>query len=285
MTNSPFIFFGTPGVAEKTLSKLIESGVVPALVVTNPDSRRGRGMELQPSPVKVLAESQNIPVYTPDTLDASAQEKILAEHPEYAIVVAYGKILPEVLITAFPKGILNVHYSLLPKYRGATPTESALLHGDEVTGVTVQKMVYKLDAGDIVAQRTTPIAPDETVCELRPRLIDLGAELLVETLPEYLKGNIELRSQDESETTHSGKLKKEDGLLDLDAPDEENWNKYRAYKEWPGTYLFAFRNGKEVRLKITDATLGNGGEFIIRRVIPEGKKEIDYETFVRSLSI
>jgi len=273
MTN--FVFFGTPYVAEETLSRLLEAGFTPSLIVTNPDARRGRGMELQPSPVKALAEKHDIPVYTPETLDADAQKKILSHAPEYAVVVAYGKIFPEELIQAFPKGVLNVHYSLLPKYRGATPTEAALLHGDTVTGVTVQKMVKELDAGDIIAQKEVRIEPFDTTIELRPKLIDAGANLLVETLPHYLDGSISPTPQDHSEATRCGKLTKADGLLDIDASAIENWNTYRAYKEWPGTYFFK----DEKRIKITDATLTPEGVFEIRKVIPEGKKETDYTTF------
>ncbi|MBX2866940.1 methionyl-tRNA formyltransferase [Candidatus Kaiserbacteria bacterium] len=272
---SNFVFFGTPYVASETLSHLIEAGFTPSLVVTNPDARRGRGMELHPSPVKVLAEEYNIPVLTPEKLDEDTQKEILLGNPEYAIVVAYGKIFPEELINAFPRGVLNVHYSLLPKYRGATPTEAALLHGDAVTGVTVQKMVKELDAGDVIAQREIPIDPLETTLELRPRLITLGAELLVETLPKYLDGSITPIAQDHSKATKCGKFTKSDGLLDLDAPAIENWNKYRAYKEWPGTYFFK----GDKRVKITDATLTPNGVFQILKVIPEGKKEVDYATF------
>ena len=274
-----FVFFGTPYVAKETLAALIDAGFIPSLVVTNPDARRGRGMELQPSPVKVLAEEHNIPVLTPEKLDAETRKSILASNPDYAVVVAYGKIFPETLIEAFPKGVLNVHYSLLPKYRGATPTEAALLHGDAVTGVTVQKMVTELDAGDIIAQQEISIPPTDTTLELRPKLIALGAALVVETLPAYLSGEITPVPQDHAAATHSGKFSKEDGLLDLSAPAEENWNKYRAYKEWPGTYFFVERNEKTIRVKIADATFTTDGRFQILRVIPEGKKEMDYTTF------
>jgi len=266
-----FVYFGTPTVARDTLATLLERGFVPALVVTSPDAPSGRGLVLTPSPVKELALAHDIPVLTPEKLDAVALGAITAYHGDYALCVAYGKIFPETLIAAFPLGVLNVHYSLLPKYRGATPLEAALLAGEHETGVTIQKMVKELDAGDSIAQETTPIATGETARELRPRLIELGATLLADTLPAYLAGNVVPKVQDASFVTHSHKLKKEDGLLSLDAPAHENWNKYRAYADSIGTYFFE----NEKRMKITKASLANG-KFIIERVIPEGRNEMGY---------
>lgn len=267
----PFAYFGTPGVASDTLALLIERGFVPAVVVTSPDAPKGRGLALTPSPTKTLALAHTIPVMTPEKLDPEAITAISAFGCEYAICVAYGKIFPEELISVFPRGVLNVHYSLLPKYRGATPLETALLRGESETGVTIQKMVKELDAGDILAQEATPVAPDETARELRPRLIELGARLLADTLPEYLEDNIALVPQDATRATRAYKIKKEDGLLSLDAPAEENWNKYRAYADSIGTYFM--KDGK--RVKITKASFKNG-TFVIERVIPEGKRETAY---------
>ncbi|MHB1163033.1 MAG: methionyl-tRNA formyltransferase [Minisyncoccota bacterium] len=273
-----FAYFGTPHVAATTLAILLEQGFTPALVVTSPDAPRGRGLVLTPSETKTLALAQNIPVLTPEKLDAEALTAIRAYGCAYALVVAYGKIFPEELIAAFPKGVLNVHYSLLPKFRGATPLESALLAGENETGVTVQKMVKEMDAGDIIVQEATSIAPDETARELRPRLILMGAEILATSLPQYLSGDIVPTPQDASQATRAYKLKKEDGLLDLSAPATENWNKYRAYADTIGTYFF--ENGK--RVKITDASFKDG-RFLIERVIPEGKREMHYADFPTSV--
>jgi len=270
-TTPKFVYFGTPNVASDTLAFLIEHGFVPALVVTSPDAPRGRGLVLTPSPTKILALAHNIPVLTPEKLDADAMTAIRSYECDYGICVAYGKIFPEDLIASFPKGVLNVHYSLLPKYRGATPLETALLSGESETGVTIQKMVKELDAGDIIAQEATNILPGETARELRPRLITLGAELLVATLPKYLEGEITPTPQDATLATRAFKIKKEDGLLDLTTPAEENWNKYRAYADSIGTYFF--KDGK--RMKITNAEFASG-EFRVLRVIPEGKKEVAY---------
>lgn len=272
-----FAFFGTPSVASETLATLIERGFTPALVVTSPDAPRGRGLVLTPTPVKELALSHNIPVLTPEKLDADAITAIRTYACDYALVVAYGKIFPEELIASFSKGVLNVHYSLLPKYRGATPLETALLAGENETGVTIQKMVKELDAGDIIAQSATPIGANETARELRPRLISMGAELLVATLPKYLNNELTPVSQDASLATRAYKIKKEDGLLDLSAPASENWNKYRAYADSIGTYFMK----DEKRMKITSAEFASG-KFRALRVIPEGKREINFADFSKS---
>lgn len=275
--SSSFAYFGTPIVASDTLATLIENGFVPALVITSPDAPRGRGLVLTPSPTKSLALAHNIPVLTPEKLDADTIAAIQGYACDYALVVAYGKIFPEELIRSFPKGVLNVHYSLLPKYRGATPLETALLTGEAETGVTIQKMVKEMDAGDIIAQEATPIGSGETARELRPRLITIGANLLIDILPKYIRGDIMPVAQDASAATRAYKIKKEDGLLDLSATGAENWNKYRAYADSIGTYFF--KDGK--RIKITSAEYA-GGTFRVLRIIPEGKREISFTDFAKS---
>lgn len=274
-----FAYFGTPKVSSDTLATLIKAGFVPDVVVTSPDAPKGRGLTLTPSETKTLALAHTIPVLTPEKLDVETIAAIRAYECDYAVVVAYGKIFPESLIASFPKGVLNVHYSLLPKHRGATPLEAALLAGDSTTGVTLQMMVKELDAGDIIAQETTEITSHETARELRPRLITIGATLLAKTLPTYLRGDIVPVSQDASRATRARKLKKEDGLLLLDASAEENWRKYRAYADTIGTYFF--ENGK--RVKIVKASFTDN-QFIIERIIPEGKREITYASFRNAAS-
>ena len=266
-----FAYFGTPSVARETLALLLERDFVPSVVITSPDAPKGRGLALTPSETKTLALAHDIPVLTPEKLDAKTIAAIGAFGCDYAVCVAYGKIFPEALIAAFPLGVLNVHYSLLPKYRGATPLETALLSGDSETGVTVQKMARELDGGDILAQESVKIASGETARELRPRLITLGADLLADTLPAFVSGDLEPRAQDASQATRAYKIKKEDGLLSLDAPAKENWKKYRAYADSIGTYFF--EKGK--RMKIAEASFKNG-VFIVERVIPEGKREVAY---------
>lgn len=272
-----FVYFGTPTVASDTLAHLLEHGFKPKLIVTSPDAPRGRGLVLTPTPVKELALAHNIPLITPEKLDDAAISTITAYGATYGICVAYGKIFPETLIQSFPKGVLNVHYSLLPKYRGATPLETALLMGENETGVTIQKMVKELDAGDVISQEATTISANETARELRPRLIRMGAELLITTLPAYERDEIVPVAQDASLATRAYKIKKEDGLLDLSDSAETNWYKYRAYADSVGTYFF--ENGK--RMKITSAEFASG-IFRVLRVIPEGKREMDYPTFSRT---
>lgn len=279
--HKPFVYFGTPYVGRDTLALLIERGYVPALVVTSPDAPRGRGLTLTPSETKAWAVEHDLPVFTPDSLDAAAIEKIKGCEAGYAIVVAYGKILPQALIDAFPLGILNIHYSLLPAYRGASPVEAALLHDETVTGVSIQKMAFALDAGDILAQKETDIGPEETTRELRPRLVRLGAELLADVLPAFEAGSAEFIPQDHAQATRAGKIKKEDGLLTL-GEDAANWNKYRAYAESPGTYFFVSKNGAQMRVKVVTAKMENG-RFTPLRVVPEGKKETDYAEFAKTL--
>ncbi|MFH1178142.1 MAG: methionyl-tRNA formyltransferase [bacterium] len=273
-----FVYFGTPKVSSDTLAILIEHNFIPTIVITSPDAPVGRGLALTPSETKNLALAHKIPVLTPLAMDAETISEIKSKGCDYAVVVAYGKIFPAELIDVFPKGVLNVHYSLLPKHRGATPLESALLAGDPVTGVTIQTMVREVDAGNILAQEEIMIAPIETARELRPRLVALGAQLLLTTLPKYLNNEITPIVQDASLASRAHKIKKEDGLLSLPAgrqgltqQDLENWNKYRAYADSIGTYFFS--DGK--RIKITKASF-KGGKFIIERVIPEGKNETEY---------
>lgn len=270
-----FVFFGTPYVARDTLAALVKADYVPSLVVTAPDAPKGRGMQLTPCETKMCAEEHGLPVFAPEKLNEAAREHIKAAGAEYALVVAYGKILPLSLIESFPKGILNVHYSLLPKYRGASPVEAALLAGDEITGVSIQKMVKELDAGDVIATATTPIGDTETTTELRARLIALGSELLIDTLPAFQDGTYTATKQDTSAATHCGKIEKQDGELDLAGDQLLNWRKYRAYAESPGTYFFVEKDDVRTRVKIKTATF-DGTRFAPLRVVPEGKKETDY---------
>lgn len=278
----PFAFFGTPYVARDTLAALIAHGYVPSVVITSPDAPKGRGLALQASKTNELARAHNIPVHTPAKLTPEAIEEIASYGCAYGIVVAYGKLLPQTLIDIFPLGLLNIHYSLLPKYRGASPVEAALLNGDEVTGVSIQKLVLKLDAGDVYATEELTIEPTETTRHLRARLITLGSDLLLRILPAFEQGSLVPTSQDESEATHVGKIKKEEGELRLGTNDPENWRKYRAFYESPGTYFFVEKHGARIRVKVTAARYEND-TFIPERVIPEGKREMAYADFVRNL--
>lgn len=279
MTKS-FAYFGTPYVASDTLAYLLEHGYRPSVVITSPDAPRGRGMALTPCEAKVVAQANGIPVITPTKITEEVVAEVASYGCDYGIVVAYGKILPESLIQSFPKGLINVHYSLLPKYRGASPVESALRNGESVTGVAIQQLVYQLDAGDILASVEVPIEQNETTRELRPRLVAIGAELLVSLLPSFENGTAVPIPQDHALATHSRKILKSEGELNLEDDARENWNTYRALAESPGTYFFADRHGKRVRVKILTASF-NGTVFTPDRVIPEGKKEMSYKDFLK----
>jgi len=302
--NLNFIFFGTPDVASDTLEILKQNGFLPSLIVTAPDKPQGRKMLITPPPVKVWAIENNIPYIQPEKISGkkeiwdvlrtlgrsgddgqrkSSVEDFCGEQniPDFFFVVAYGKILPEEIIN-FPKfGSINIHYSLLPKYRGASPVESAILNGDNETGISIQKMEYKMDSGPIIAQEKVAIFPDEKAPELRKRLIKIGGELLVKTLPPYIENKLTLIPQNESEATFCKKIKKEDGLIDLNADAVKNYNKFRAYATWPRTFFFSAKGGSTSggkdngRIIITDAILEND-QFKILKIIPEGGKETNY---------
>jgi len=265
-----FVFWGTPDVASETLEILKKNGYLPSLIVTSPDKPQGRKMLVTPPPVKIWAEKNKIPYIQPKKL--VELENIFTTSSDLFIVVAYGKIMPKSILNIPQLGSINVHYSLLPKYRGASPVENAILNGDTETGVTIQKMAYKMDVGDIITQENINIMPDETAPELRKRLIKLGGELLVNTLPKFIKGEITAMPQDEKLATNCHKIKKEDGLIDLEDNALKNYNKFRAYAFWPRTFFF--KNGK--RIIITKAKLDDG-KFVIERVIPENGKEMDYK--------
>lgn len=268
-------FWGTPDLTIKYLDALNNAGYKPSVIITNPDRPKGRGHELSAPPAKEWALKHGVPVLQPEKLDEDFFLHLESYFLDISVVVAYGKIIPEKFIELPKHKTLNVHYSLLPHLRGASPTESAILLGDKETGSAIQIMKQKLDSGPIIAVQKTEIGEDETTTELRGRLTDIGAGLLVQILPEYLSGNLTGTVQDESMVTHSGKIKKEDGLLDLSGDPIANYRKYRAYIEWPRTYFFTKDNKRVI---ITKAHMGDG-LFIIDKVLPEGKKEIGFKEF------
>lgn len=276
-----FAFFGTPALASEILDALENAGHVPAVVVTMPDKAHGRGMQLRETPVKAWPRTRNIPVLQPERLDAEFITNMEKHGCSRAIVVAYGKIFSQAVLDSFAGGMFNIHYSLLPRWRGATPVESAIRAGDHETGVTIQKIIRELDAGPVVGERRTKIGDTESAPELRSRLNGLAQELLVETMPALMEGSVSFIEQDESEATFCGKITKDDGLLDLDGDAAENYRKFRAHRGWPGSFVFFVRNGKKLRGIVTDARLENG-KFVIRTIKPEGKGEIPYADFVRS---
>ena len=269
--NLKIAFWGTPELTAAVLDELFVNGHTPIVVITQPDRPQGRKMIITPPPAKVWAQVHGIPVLQPEKLDADFLATLKDFDLDISVFAAYGKIVPQ-MISDLPKfGSINIHYSLLPKYRGATPVESAILAGDKITGVTIQQMRYELDAGAIISQAETPIGIDETAPGLCSRLNDIGKKMLVEVLKKFENGAVAKTEQDPSQASHCTKIKKEDGLVDLMTdPPETLWNKYRAYSGWPSIFYFD-KDGK--RVKITQASFKDG-RFIIEKIIPEGKKEI-----------
>jgi len=242
------VFMGSPDFALPTLRALNEQFNVVG-VVTQPDRPAGRGRALTPPDVKVLAESLGLPFIQPATLkDPEALDQLEAWSPDVIVVAAFGQILRENVLNLPPYGCLNVHASLLPCWRGAAPVQAALLH-DDVTGVTIMKMDKGLDTGPILSQKEFTIPRDMKGGELFDRLAQMGAELLVETLPKYIGGEIEPEPQDDEKATYAPRLKKADGRLDFAEEAAFLARKVRAYHPWPGT--FQFYGG--TRLKIVDA--------------------------------
>jgi methionyl-tRNA formyltransferase len=230
------IFLGTPSFAVPTLEAVAKTHDVVS-VVTQPDRPKGRGHELASSPVKQAALRLSLPVYQPERIKRpDAQPHLASLQPEIMVVVGYGQIIPQSVIDIAPRGIVNVHASLLPKYRGAAPIQWAIINGDKRTGVTTMQINAGLDTGDILLARETEIGPEETAVDLGDRLSALGAELLVETLDGLFRGVIHPRKQDDAQASVAPILKKEDGEIDWKQPAYAIHNRVRGLVPWPGAY-------------------------------------------------
>lgn len=303
MTSSlTLVFCGTPAFAVPTLQKLADSGFNIPLVVTQPDRPRGRGLELAPSPVKQCAREFNLPVAQPATIKNNEEFKaqLTAIQPDAIIVVGYGRIIPSWMIELPRFGNVNLHASLLPKYRGAAPIQWAIAKGETTTGVTSMRIDTGLDTGDILLQRELAIGEDETAVSLAPRLAQIGAELMVETLRGLHAGRIHARPQDAANATLAPILKREDGILDFQRPAMEIYNRLRGFQPWPGAYN-SFR-GKHFQIhwakpaasrsRLSPAELGMEDESLLvgcgsstalrlLEVQVEGKKRMPAADFVR----
>jgi methionyl-tRNA formyltransferase len=293
------VFCGTPRFAVPTLEKLVSSGFEVRLVVTQPDKPRGRGLELAPSPVKSRALELGVPVVQPDKIKTNEEfrAQLAALQPEAIVVVGYGRIIPQWMIDLPTLGNINLHASLLPKYRGAAPIQWAIACGETVTGVSTMRIDAGLDTGDILLQKEIPITPQETAETLAPRLAAIGADLMVETLPGLAEGTIQPRPQDHSRATLAPILKREDGLMDFERPAAEIVNRLRGFQPWPGAFT-SFR-GKQLHVwaaKAAAATLAPGEINVegarllvgcgantaleLLEVQPEGKKRMAARDFV-----
>jgi methionyl-tRNA formyltransferase len=249
MTQSlSLVFCGTPRFAVPTLEKLAASGFRIHLVVTQPDRPKGRGLELVASPVKGSALKLNLPIAQPDRIKTNDEfrAQLTALKPDAIIVVGYGRIIPQWMLDLPPLGNLNLHASLLPKYRGAAPIQWAIANGETVTGVTTMRIDAGLDTGAILQQKELAISPDDTAETLAAPLATIGADLMVETLRALQAGTIHARPQDNSQASLAPILKKEDGLVDFSRSATEIYNRIRGFQPWPGAYT-KFR-GKTLQL-------------------------------------
>ncbi len=280
-------FFGTPHIAVSVLDALKEVGMLPAVIITNPDAPQGRKMVLTPPPVKVWGEEQKVPVLQPLSLktDDSVVPYLETLGVNLIVVAAYGKIIPKSILDIPKHGTLNVHPSLLPKLRGASPIRSAILEDMRETGVTIMLLDEELDHGPILAQEVVPIEKESW--PLRGQALDTllasrGGKLLAQVIPKWINGDITPIPQDHSQATFCTKITKEMGEIDLTADPYHNLLKIRAFDGWPGTFFFTERNGARIRVKILDAELVSDGSLKITRIVPEGKNEMAYEDFIRT---
>lgn len=295
------IFLGTPEFAIPSLRALRDKVELLA-VVTQPDRPQGRGRKVAPPPVAQVARELGVPVLQPVKLrDPAVVEALRALRPDVIVTVAYGKIIPPQILTLPPLGCINVHPSLLPKYRGASPIQAALANGERETGVTIMYQSEALDAGDIILQRRVPIAPDDTAQTLEARLAEEGAHALVEALVLIADGKVPRLPQDESQTTYAGKLTKESGRIDWTQSATALVNFIRAMDPWPSAYTW--HRGKLLKISkgkalegasasqpgvVTEARRGEGfvvatgqGSLLVTEVQPEGRRRMTADEYVR----
>ncbi len=240
MTENPLslVFMGTPELAVSSLSALLDEGHQIAGVYTQPDRRSGRGRRKSATPVKKFAQSRGLPVFQPASLrtDTAARQRLADLAPDAIIVAAYGLLLPEDTLAVPRLGCLNIHPSLLPRHRGASPVATAILEGDKTAGVTIMLLDEGLDTGPILARRETPIASDETSDRLTARLFDMGADLLTTTLDLWSAGRVAPTPQDHAAATVTKRLERADGRIDWTQPAISLARRVRAFTPWPGTY-------------------------------------------------
>lgn len=296
------IFYGSPDFALPVLAALIDSPWRPLAAVTQPDRPAGRGRSPKPPPVKQLAQDHGIPVIQPERLDDQAVAQIAAYTPTLQIVAAYGQLLPEQILNLPQHGTLNVHASLLPRWRGAAPIHAAILHGDPETGATIMLVDQTEDTGGILAQRPIRIGASETAGQLSDRLAELGAQLLLETIPPWLAAEITPQPQDASQATRARRIAKAAGKIDWSRPAIEIERQVRACTPWPGAFTTAAaaqlriakaewiptipdRPGAEPgRISVSGDWIGvqtGRGTLALRRLQRAGKREMSAADFAR----
>jgi methionyl-tRNA formyltransferase len=294
------VFMGTPAFAVPSLSALVTAGHEVELAVTQPDRPVGRKQVLTPPPVKVRAAELGLAVYQPRRVkSADSFEKLQGIAPDVIVVVGYGQIIPQRILDLPRHGCINVHASLLPKYRGAAPINWAIADGETKTGVTTMKLVFKLDAGDMLLKCETPIGIEETAEDLFERLAPMGAELLIETLAGLEAASIVPEAQNEDQVTFAPILKREDGEVDWDLAAGRIYDRLRGFTPWPGIYTY-FR-GRRLQIHLAQAVdesgqepgrvstqdgllrigCGESSSLAVEEVQPEGKKRMAASDFVR----
>lgn len=281
--NIKIAFFGTPQVAVYVLDELKKSGLTPDLIITAPDKPAGRKLILTPPPAKVWGEENFVSTFQPETLrDDEVIKTIKDEGPwDLFIVAAYGNILSKEILELPKHGTLNMHPSLLPKLRGASPIQTAILTEEE-TGASIMLLDEEMDHGPIVAQEKVSIPNwPPKASELEETLARKGGQMIAEVAPKWIAGEIEAKEQDHSKATYTKKITKEDGLIDLSGDPETNYRKIQAFNIWPRAYFFTERNGKKIRVIVTEASFDKG-ELVINKIIPEGKKEMLYADFLNT---
>lgn len=298
--NIKVVFMGSPDFALPILRELSKQYQVIG-VVTQPDQPAGRGLSLTPPPVKLFAQELGIPTIQPQRMkDPEIMAQLDAWAPDLIVVAAFGKILRANVLDLAPYGCINVHASLLPRWRGAAPIQATILHGDIQTGISIMKMDPGIDTGPILSQRTMDIDPDETPETLSPKLAKIGGILLIETLPKYLSGDLIPLPQEEAEATYAPMLKKEDGVLDFTQTAVELARRVRAFYPWPGSFTFWQNNNLKIhRAHAIDAiSPGPGihteqglfpaigtthGLLILDEVQLAGKKAMQGDVFLRGV--
>jgi methionyl-tRNA formyltransferase len=298
------VFAGTPSFAVPTLETLVERGFYVRLAITQPDRQSGRGLELTPSPVKQCATRLRIPIAQPTTIknNEAFRTQLTDLKPDAIIVVGYGRIIPQWMIDLPRFGNLNVHASLLPKYRGAAPIQWAIAHGEKATGVTTMRIDAGLDTGDILLQSELPIEPEDTSVTLAPKLAAIGAELLVDTLNQLRAGTLHAKPQDHALATLAPILKKEDGRVDFQRSATENWNRLRGFQPWPGAFTsfrgknLQFLSVKPIKQTLPPASVkvqnnlpvagcGFGSSLELHELQMEGKKKMSGYDFANGYRI
>lgn len=279
LENIKFAFWGTGDLALGVLDVLVRHDYTPDLIITSPDKPKGRGLELQPSPVKIFAQKQNIKFVQPATLkDFELEDKDW----DLFIVAEYGKIIPESFINMPKNKTLNVHPSLLPKFRGPSPIESFILSGEKETGVTIIILDKEMDHGPILKQENFFVGDKRmSYKELEKKLAEMGGDMLVGLIPAYFNKDVLPKEQNHEQATYCQKITKEMGLVDPAKDDPESIvAKSLAFNPWPGVYYFIEKNDKKIRVILTDVDLVDG-KLLIKKVKPEGKNEMSYEDFLR----